>query len=96
MVSLGLASSVPLTIFSSKVVVREDRGLAVDVAHVPADYAHVSSRGFQVQSGGDAGWWRDPFDTEVLSCGVVALAFDVGFPGVRGRRDSAVWPLELG
>ena len=72
-----------------EVVVRDDGGLAVDVAHVPADYRHVSAR-VQVQSGCDAGWWRDPFDVEVLPCRVVALALDVGFPGASPARDLRV------
>jgi hypothetical protein len=49
-----------------------------------------------VQSGRDAGWRRDPLDFEVLSCRVVALTLDIGFPGIGSSQDGAVWPFELG
>src|SRR5215472_8457749 len=78
-----------------EVVVGDDRGLAVDVAHVPADYYRVGAR-VQVQPGCDAGWRGDLFDVEVLPGRVVALALDVGFPGVRRRRAGAVGPLGFG
>ena len=45
---------------------------------------------------GDAVRRRDLFDLQVLACRVVALALDVGFPGVRGRQHGVVRALELG
>jgi len=50
----------------------------------------------QVQACRDGLWRPDRFNFEVAFTGVMALALDVGFLGVRSRQDGGVWPFELG
>ena len=77
-----------------EVVVGDDRGLAVDVADMPSHHRNVGAR-VELAPDRNGFGWGDPGDFDVLPGRVVALALDVGFPGIRRRYGSVVSPLEL-